>query len=443
MSEADDTLYHPGDTLTLNEDMEFRASWLPVVSFDGNGADSGSVDEMSMPEDGTLTLPDNAYKRKGFRFAGWSANAQGTDPQKTGTEISVTEPTSFYAAWRAVVSYDANGGKGKMKPSLASVAGGLKLPSSTFTKAGYLFAGWSTTPTGDTTLPAQKKTKVDGPTTFYAVWRAAASFKGNGATGGNTEEVGENTKGIVTLPACGFTREGCTFIGWYKAGKGFESKPYYKVKDLHQPGDKLSLKGKPATLYACWKYDDAVLEKLSVEKVERTGSEGVKSLFLLIRNDSAYEMELNGQMRYVNAWGEKLETADIFSPVVSPGETVLQACSVESSEDGSFEYSLLGRPSRWGTKSASLRMSTKELSVANGLLSVELTNTSEDTVHLLNVQAYATQSNASGGFAYAPGEGYDEVLAPGATTTVTFGSQDWNAQWGSFSRSYYFDGYAE
>ena len=78
-------------------------------------------------------------------------------------------------------------------------------------------------------------------------------------------------------------------------------------------------------------------------------------------------------------------------------------------------------------------------------LTIKLTNTSSQVVHLFTVQAYAVQSGyeSSGGFAYAPGEGFDKTVAPGASTEVTFGSDDWGAQWNSLVRSYYYEGYAE
>ena len=436
--------YQPQDTLEPTEATTLYAQWLPHIAFEGNNADSGEVESQLVPESGIVTLPDNTYERTGYRFGGWSLSENGVDAQQPTTEVKITEPTTYYAAWQPIASFEGNGAdEGQTKDVAASVDGELVMPKSAFKKAGYRFGGWSLTKDGaDERLAAKEQTTIDAPTTYYATWDALASFASRGTVEGQTKAVAENDKGQATLPECGFRRADCVFIGWYEDDGTFEKNPYYVVKDLHQPGEKTTLGGQPKKFYACWKFDDATLEKLHVDKIERSGNDG-KTVLLLIRNDSTHRMEINGQIRFSDASGKQVNTADIFSPAVEPGETVLQTCS--GNGDGSFDYSLLGRPSRFSTESTYQRIKTEEVSVAKGKVTLKVTNTSEKTLHLLNAQAYATQSGmeTTGGFAYSGGEGYEKTLKPGASTTVTFGSDDWDAPWPDLVRNYYFDGYAK
>ena len=78
-----------GSTLTPQDVTTFYGLYSrdATVTFDGNGADSGSVDPMSdvqrMNASGeltsvTLTLPANGFVREGYAFAGWDLGAAGS-----------------------------------------------------------------------------------------------------------------------------------------------------------------------------------------------------------------------------------------------------------------------------------------------------------------------------------------------------------------------------
>ena len=57
------------------------------VSFDDNGADSGNVSDSTATYDSNFTLPESGYKKKGYKFLGWSTNENATSPPIKQTEI--------------------------------------------------------------------------------------------------------------------------------------------------------------------------------------------------------------------------------------------------------------------------------------------------------------------------------------------------------------------
>ena len=102
--ESASEIAQPGNTITLgDENITYTAVWDVEVSFDGNGADSGSMDPVYVNPSGSgdLSLPKCKFKRKGCMFAGWStdpnddSNVISTDASNLGLEKS----TTLYAIW--------------------------------------------------------------------------------------------------------------------------------------------------------------------------------------------------------------------------------------------------------------------------------------------------------------------------------------------------------
>ena len=130
------------------------------------------------------------------------------------------------------VHFDANGGSGTMADQPGFVYGTPKaLNANAFTYAGYLFAGWSRSPTATsasyadgTSIARPNPAPQKGETiTLYAVWARDAStytvqFDGNGATSGRmADQLGfVPGKGGRTLTPNQFARTGYDFLGWAK-----------------------------------------------------------------------------------------------------------------------------------------------------------------------------------------------------------------------------------
>lgn len=70
------------------------------------------------------------------------------------------------------ISFDANGGDGNMAAQKALTDTTLALPANTFTREGYLFQGWATSPDGPVVYSDGAEITVDSDKTLYAVWKA-------------------------------------------------------------------------------------------------------------------------------------------------------------------------------------------------------------------------------------------------------------------------------
>ncbi|MBO5834493.1 MAG: InlB B-repeat-containing protein [Bacteroidales bacterium] len=132
----------------------------------------------------------------------------------------------LYAQWTPcyTITFDANGGEGTMD-SLTIVQGEEKeLPSNTFTRDGYVFAGWNTKVDGSgTTYNESSKIAPTENMTLYAQWTQRifyrVIFNANGGNGTMADQVFE--AGVSqTLVSNTFIRSGYTFIGWNTAPDG-------------------------------------------------------------------------------------------------------------------------------------------------------------------------------------------------------------------------------
>ena len=223
-----------GETLTL------YAVWQPVsylVAFDGNGADSGSMEAQQFTYDRETVLPLNGYQKTGYHFIGWAAtkdadSAAYTDQasvQNLTAENGVT--VTLYAVWEPntyQIAFYGNGGEGTMESqSFIYDEAEKALDKNLYRKTGYSFIGWATTENADTATyqDGQKVrnliTQESGVLTLYAVWKANTytlrfdSNKGEGSSIPTTAEPMMVTFGKVygTLPDV--FRAGYDFAGWY------------------------------------------------------------------------------------------------------------------------------------------------------------------------------------------------------------------------------------
>ena len=92
---------------------------------------------------------------------------------------------TLYAQWEKVdytVAFDANGGEGEMTSAALAYEETLSLPTSTFTRQNYVFAGWNTAADGSGTACADGETiknltKTNGAVvTLYAQWKPLSTI---------------------------------------------------------------------------------------------------------------------------------------------------------------------------------------------------------------------------------------------------------------------------
>lgn len=109
--------YWSGNICVFDGDYTVYAHWEPstyTVHFDGNGADSGTMSDMSCTYDTEYTLTPNAFKRTGYTFTGWNTATNGTGTAyKDKQSFKNLGDTTLYAQWKVnsykVVLHSGNG----------------------------------------------------------------------------------------------------------------------------------------------------------------------------------------------------------------------------------------------------------------------------------------------------------------------------------------------
>ncbi len=72
----------------------------PVITFNGNGADSGTMSAQTVTYGVATPIKTNIFTRTGYRFNGWNTLADGTGTSYSdGANITLTSNTTLYAKW--------------------------------------------------------------------------------------------------------------------------------------------------------------------------------------------------------------------------------------------------------------------------------------------------------------------------------------------------------
>lgn len=213
--------------------------------------------------------------RKGYKFLGWAKKADAAAPEyHAGDSIKVESNLSFYALWKKVDSFKVTFDAGFIKDgesaaetktqnvTVSSSSEKFILDKNTFTRDGYVFAGWSKTETSSYSSykiaykDAENVEYFYEDTTLYALWLEQSksikiTYNKNDGTATPEEisyyvEKGER----FTLKANTFTRDGKTFAGWSKS-KSSKKKEYADKAEIWSFNAYSDI-----TLYALW-HDDA------------------------------------------------------------------------------------------------------------------------------------------------------------------------------------------
>jgi uncharacterized repeat protein (TIGR02543 family) len=227
----------------------------PIIEFDGNILNSSVVHSEigERPVQGVSTLNPAPLSRvmttnrSGYSFGGWSYAQGGPAVTTLETATHTTTRMWLYAVWNTKLNLDPNGGTGASSIDYR-FASTLTLPtSSSATKKGYAFAGWTSAP-GSNILVTTYRAAGDavGNPTVYAAWKKTVSFASKGSTGAVPSPMTHFEGGArFALPSSeqvGLTRSGFKFMGWSTTPKG---------KVVKNPTAYLPKKAN-VTLYAVW-----------------------------------------------------------------------------------------------------------------------------------------------------------------------------------------------
>ena len=179
------TSYADQQTITVTENMTLYAQWeaeastIRIVSFDANGG-TGSMQSQSFEVGVSQALQANSFTRTDFTFKGWNTEFNGTGASYVDQQvITVNENMTLYAQWIAegattyIVAFDANGGEGTMPNQIFEEGVPQQLTENSFTRQGYVFAGWNTAVDGSGTSYVNQQTIIINTTLIlYAQWNS-------------------------------------------------------------------------------------------------------------------------------------------------------------------------------------------------------------------------------------------------------------------------------
>ena len=177
----------------------------PTVTFNANGG-TGTMANQIFTSGVAQALAANAFTRTGYTFQGWATTATGAVAYTNGQSISITSSITLYAVWKAntyTVAFNANGGSGTMANQAFTYDIAQALTANAFTRAGYMFLGWSTTSTATTATYTNSQsvsnlTATNAATvTLYAVWQTAAKLTNNRLSDGWTHVIYLKPDGTV------------------------------------------------------------------------------------------------------------------------------------------------------------------------------------------------------------------------------------------------------
>lgn len=232
-----------------------------TIHFNANGG-TGSMSSITVERNEYFDMPTNGFTREGYTFVGWSTTAAGIEWEyPEGAKCKATTSTTYYARWTADngeetpnspqtvnITFNANGGSGTMPYQTVTVGVQSILNECTFTREGYMFAGWATSAEGTTeyTDGASITVNTENAVSLYAIWVPNSNsliFNANGGSG-YMESISIETNQTITLPGNAFAKSGYTFAGWSDVQGG-------DIKYIDSGSFKMTSSAS-ITLYAVW-----------------------------------------------------------------------------------------------------------------------------------------------------------------------------------------------
>lgn len=304
------------------------------VKFYGNKSTGGKMSDLSCKYGKSYRLTSNAFKRTGYKFKGWNTKADGSGKSYKNKQ-SIKNLTGksnatvkLYAQWSKVkysIKYKLDGGKNaKNNPS------GYYVNTSTIklnnpSKKGYTFKGWYTNSSYKKKITQIKKGST-GNKTLYAKWsvnRYSAVFQTNGGTG-TVQSLSCVYGTTVTMPMCGYVREGYFFDSWNTRadGSGTSYQPAQEVKDL------TGKSGGKVTLYAVWKKYGTKELSMSEEVIKAVNKERGAAGKKKLTGDSALTAIAQQRAREIASYFSHVRpdrSSDCFTLYSSSGYTYYYA----------------------------------------------------------------------------------------------------------------------
>ncbi len=163
--------------------------------FSGNGT-AGNSSDIEKTQDFTLTVTDPAVRAK-ILAGDWIVQA-GVVGGAAANKIEAIRSVSI-AYTKYSVAFNNNGGSGTMTDAEGAIQ--ANLPTSTFTREGYLFNGWNDDQNGNgNSFTDGAPYNFDADTTLYAQWIVDPNANNGGGDGSSS---GDGSSDSAHLPNTG------------------------------------------------------------------------------------------------------------------------------------------------------------------------------------------------------------------------------------------------
>ncbi len=219
----------------LNLSLIAESMKLSIALNKQNGTSNETIKVCALSDLPNVSIPLKA----GYVFDGYysAINGGGVQYYLANGQGAINYPltggaTTLYAKWVTasyVVRFNANGGAGAMNDLKIQFGASVSLTTNVFTRAGYVFGGWSYDPN------SSEIAFVNGATVFnlsnihgsvinlYAIWNSASyyvKYNGNGHTAGNMPNSAHVFGLVQALSANAYSKVGYTFLGWTTSAGG-------------------------------------------------------------------------------------------------------------------------------------------------------------------------------------------------------------------------------
>lgn len=255
--------YQPGDAFTTDADVTLYAVWKQSqttqysLSFNLQGG-TGTFNTLYGEYGNRVQIPYTSPTKSGYTFLGWATYSGGSASYQPGEYYTLYGNSTLYAVWQSsggttqyYLNFNLQGGSGTFNTLYGVYGERLFIPSSSPTKNGYTFQGWSTSSTGSPQYQPGDYYTIYSNTILYAIWGESTqyctiTFNANGGAGAPASQ--QKVAGEPTyIPYAKPTRSGYTFLGW--------STSRYAASADYQPGQAYTPYGN-MTFYAVWKQEE-------------------------------------------------------------------------------------------------------------------------------------------------------------------------------------------
>jgi uncharacterized repeat protein (TIGR01451 family)/uncharacterized repeat protein (TIGR02543 family) len=226
------TAYAVGSTYNLAANATLYAVWIANVTYDANGADTGTVGtdatEYIPGSTVTITASSPTLEKTGATFAGWNTapDGSGTSYPISGT-FTIPGDVTLYAKWTVTLAYNANGGTGAVPATttqLLNATPAVSNKTNAMTNGVQNFIGWNTAADGSGAeyFVGGNTDPLTANTILYAEWTNSPvytiTYLVESATSGSAPTDPRNYLGGTLTNLASNTgslaRTGYTFNGW-------------------------------------------------------------------------------------------------------------------------------------------------------------------------------------------------------------------------------------